>query len=344
MATSTSRPRGARAAKVTQKTRPVKGAQKPEPETPRITPTQLAAVRIGIHTSVRGGLEQAAERAYRLGCAAFQIFSSSPRQWRPWELSPNTCQQMKCLRERYALSPLVIHDSYLINLAASDPVVHARSREAFRAEIDRALLLGADYLVMHPGTSSLPRERALDNLAAAIRECAAGVDWNGLTLLIENTGGGSTRLGGSFGELAQLLQRLAGLPVGVCIDTCHCWIAGYDIVSPSGYEETIRELDAEIGLQRVRVIHTNDTDSRRGSHWDRHQHIGEGKLGLQTFKRWLNDPRMAGKAFILETPLDEEGDDQRNVQVLIALVEGSPARVESAAVTKLQRRLSARGR
>jgi deoxyribonuclease-4 len=291
-------------------------------------------VRIGIHTSTRGGVEFAAERAHQLGCDTFQIFSSSPRQWKPYTVTPRSCEEMKRLRRLHGLGPLVVHDSYLINLSAISPAVRALSAKAFRGEIERALAIGAEYVVMHPGTSEGDREAALARLADGILAATEGLAWDGLTLLLENTGGGATRLGGSFAELRSMLERLPGIPAGVCIDTCHCWIAGYDIVDPAGYEATIAELDATVGLTRVHVMHVNDTVSNRGSHWDRHQHIGEGQLGLATFARWLNDPRMAGKAFILETPRDTEEDEKKNLAALRALVGRSAREVQEEVVAR----------
>lgn len=279
-----------------------------------------SVLRLGVHTSVAGGVEMAAQRACELGATALQIFSSSPRQWRAAPVPEASCREMRRLRAAYDLSPLVIHDNYLINLAAAKPEVHEKSMVAFRGELERAIAIGAEYLVMHPGSSTGgDHDEAKRRLVESIRTCAEGLEWGNLTLLIENTAGGGSHLGGSFEEVAELIDGLEGLPVGACIDTCHTWVAGYDLVSLDGYEQTVRNLDATVGLDHVAVFHVNDAKAECGSRLDRHEHIGQGKLGAEFFARLLRDPRFAGKAFIAETPVDEEGDDRRNLDRLRSL-------------------------
>jgi deoxyribonuclease IV len=287
-------------------------------------PPRLTSRRIGIHTSSAGGVQNAAERAYRLGCNTFQIFSSSPRQWAPYELGQPQCDEMNRLRAQYDLKPLAIHTNYLVNLASSNEIFLHKSMQAFRGEVERALALCADYLVLHPGSfRGADREQGLLRTAAAIAASTQGLDLakGGLTILIENTAGAEFSLGGSFEQVAELLRRLDGIvPVGACIDTCHTHVAGYDIVSQEGLEETVRQLDATIGLSRVKVWHCNDAKAARGSRLDRHQHIGKGSIGKESFRRLLNDVRLAHAAFIAETPIDTPGDDRRNVAALKTLV------------------------
>lgn len=287
-------------------------------------PPRRTSRRIGIHTSIAGGVQNAAERAYRLGCSAFQIFSSSPRQWAPYELSCPDCDELICLREKYDLKPLAIHVNYLVNLAASNELFLEKSLVAFRGELERALALRAEYLVLHPGSfRGDGREKGLLRVAAAIAASTQGLDLakNNLTVLIENTAGAEFSLGGSFDQVAEVLDRLRGiLPIGACIDTCHTHVAGYDLISEEGYAQTIAALDATIGLANVRVWHCNDAKAARGSKLDRHEHIGKGQLGRSTFRRLLNDPRLAHAAFIAETPIDQPGDDRRNVDALKRLV------------------------
>jgi deoxyribonuclease IV len=284
----------------------------------------LTSRRIGIHTSCAGGVHNAAERAYRLGCNTFQIFSSSPRQWAPNELSLPQCDEFKQLREKYDLKPLVIHTNYLINLAATNETFLKKSIEAFRGEVERALTLCADYLVQHPGSfRGADREAGLLQTAAAIAAATQGLDLarHGLTILMENTAGAEFSLGGSFEQVAEVLQRLRGLvPVAACIDTCHTHVSGYDIVGETGMNETLTYLDETIGLKNVPVWHCNDAKAPRGSKLDRHHHVGKGTIGLAPFKRLLNDPRLAHAAFIAETPIDAPGDDRRNVVTLKKLV------------------------
>jgi deoxyribonuclease-4 len=284
----------------------------------------LTSRRIGIHTSSAGGVQLAAERAYRLGCNTFQIFSSSPRQWAPYELNRPHCDEMKRLRDQYDLKPLVIHTNYLVNLAGVNQVFLKKSVDAFRGEIERALALCAEYLVLHPGSfRGSDREQGLLRTAAAIAAAAQGLDLakGGLAILIENTAGAEYSLGGSFDQVAEVLEYLRHLvPVAACIDTCHTHVAGYDIVSPQGMQDTLKHLDETVGLKNVPVWHCNDAKAARGSKLDRHQHIGQGSIGLETFRRLLNDPRLSGAAFIAETPIDQPGDDRRNVAALRKLV------------------------
>src|SRR5438445_1753065 len=225
---------------------------------PRRRP-KLTARRIGIHTSSSGGVENAAERAYRLGCNTFQIFSSSPRQWKPYELGRPQCEQMNRLRAQHDLKPLVIHTNYLINLAGTSELFLRKSIEAFRGEIERALALCAEYLVLHPGSfRGTDRNKGLLQTAAAISAASNGLDLakGNLSILIENTAGAEFSLGGSFEQVAEVIDRLRGVvPVGACIDTCHTHVAGYDIVSKDGVYQTLQHLDATIGLNQVKVWH-----------------------------------------------------------------------------------------
>jgi deoxyribonuclease-4 len=287
-------------------------------------PPKLTARRIGIHTSSAGGVQNAAERAFRLGCNTFQIFSSSPRQWKPYELGRPQCEQMNRLRAKYDLKPLVIHTNYLVNLAGTSELFLRKSIEAFRGEIERALALCAEYLVLHPGSfRGTDREKGLLQTAAAISAASNGLDLakGGLTILIENTAGAEYSLGGSFEQVAEVIEHLRNhVPVAACIDTCHVHVAGYDIVSEAGFAETMRQLDATIGLKNVPVWHCNDAKAACGSKLDRHQHIGKGTIGCEPFRRLLNDSRVAHAAFIAETPIDEPGDDRRNVAALKKLV------------------------
>jgi deoxyribonuclease IV len=290
---------------------------------PKKAPSRTAR-RIGIHTSIAGGVENAAERAFRLGCSAFQIFSSSPRQWAPYTLGRSQCEAMTLLRQKYDLHPLVIHSNYLINLAGANEAFRRKSIAAFRGELERGLALCADYLVLHPGSfRGLSREEGLVRSASAIEEASRGLHLSrsGLTILIENTAGAEFSLGATFEQVAELLELLrTHVPVAACIDTCHTHVAGYDIVSSEGRDLTLRHLDQTIGFQNVPVVHANDAKAERGSRLDRHEHIGQGNLGLPAFRALLNHPRLKRAAFIAETPIDDPGDDFRNVAALKQLV------------------------
>lgn len=285
--------------------------------------------RIGIHTSTAGGVEMAAERAYRLGANTFQIFSSSPRQWQPYSLAPAQCDAMRGLREKYGIGPMAIHSSYLVNLASATPEFHRKSVKAFRGELERALALCAEFLVLHPGSfRGRSREEGLELVARSIAEAAEGLELekSNLHVLIENTAGSEFSLGGSFDQVAHLLQYLRPVcPVGACIDTCHTHVSGYDIVSETGWHETMQKLDKTIGLKNVMVWHCNDAKDARGSKRDRHEHIGKGTIGLEPFRRLLNDPRTEHAAFIAETPIEDPGDDLRNIETLKSLVQVATA-------------------
>jgi len=232
---------------------------------------------------------------------------------------------MRGLREKYGIGPMAIHSSYLVNLASATPEFHRKSVKAFRGELERALALCAEFLVLHPGSfRGRSREEGLELVARSIAEAAEGLELekSNLRVLIENTAGSEFSLGGSFDQVAHLLHYLRPVcPVGACIDTCHTHVSGYDIVSEDGWHETMQKLDETIGLKNVMVWHCNDAKDARGSKRDRHEHIGKGTIGLEPFRRLLNDPRTEHAAFIAETPIDEPQDDLRNIETLKSLVE-----------------------
>jgi deoxyribonuclease IV len=279
--------------------------------------------RIGVHLSTAGGCWRAVERAVECGANTFQIFSASPRMWKANPVKPEDADKMKAARAEHNVGPLCIHASYLINVCAQDETVRKNSVAAFRGEVERALALGAEFLVLHPGSwRGLTRDEGIALAAKSIEEAIAGLAWQGtdFKILIENTAGAEFSLGGSFEQVGELVARLkACAPVGVCLDTCHVHVAGYDIVSEEGYAETMKQIESTIGFADVRVWHCNDAKAERGSKLDRHQHIGEGTIGAAAFRRLLRDVRWAHCAFIAETPVDDPGDEQRNVSVLRTL-------------------------
>jgi deoxyribonuclease-4 len=286
-------------------------------------------LRIGIHTSTAGSLEKAAIKAVELGANTFQIFSASPRMWRTKTPDPAKIELLKRQREQHDLHPLVIHGSYLINLGSPPSVIREKSIDGFRGELERALLIGADYLVAHPGNyKGLTVEGGIVNvaegMAVAWREVDERLKKNAkLTILLENTAGAGAQLGGNFEELAtirQLVSPYLDVPVGFCLDTCHCYVSGLDISTEAGLQAMVRDAAATLGLENIPVMHTNDAKTALGSRCDRHANIGAGYIGLEGFRRILNHPELSGKAFILETPVDEPGDDLRNVKALKELV------------------------
>jgi deoxyribonuclease-4 len=281
--------------------------------------------RIGVHLGTAGGASNAVERAREIGANTFQIFSSSPRMWRAPKVDPKQAARMRELRTKLDVGPLVIHTSYLVNVCSQSEEIREKSVAAFRGEIERALAFGAEYLVLHPGSwNGLTRDEGLKLAADSIKRAIDGLPWQetGFHILIENTAGAQFSLGGSFEQVAELVTLLRTCaPVGVCLDTCHTHVAGYDLVTDEGYEETMAKVGATVGFDAVKVWHCNDAKAARGSKLDRHEHIGQGTMGVEPFRRLLNDARFAHAAFIAETPVDEPGDEERNVRVLKSLVE-----------------------
>jgi deoxyribonuclease-4 len=279
---------------------------------------------IGVHTSIAGGLTGAVRSAKEKGCDAFQIFARNPRGWMERPLTGEEVAKFRDAREQAELWPLAIHSVYLINLAAQDPLVLARSRQAFRQELERGLLLGADYLVVHPGNpKSAPAEAGIATAAESIREAASGLKLDGkLTILIENTAGQGSSIGCDFEQVADLLAMLDDLPVGVCLDTAHTLASGYDIATAEGLRKTCRAIDRSFGFERVKLIHSNDSKAPLGSRVDRHQHIGLGHIGEEGFRRLTHSLKFRRVPFILETPVDKERDDIWNVERLRELSAG----------------------
>ncbi len=286
----------------------------------------MAKKRIGVHVGTAGGCFTAVQRAADAGANTFQIFSSSPRQWKAGPVKPEEAAKMREARERLEVNPVSIHASYLINLCSQTESVRVNSIDAFRGEVERALALSAEYLVLHPGSwKGLTRDEGLRLAAEGMERAIGGLPWqdHDFRILIENTAGAEFSLGGSFDQVAELVATLqVCAPVGVCLDTCHTHVAGYDLVTTEGYEETMRQVGETVGFDAVKVWHCNDAKAAMGSKLDRHEHIGEGTIGAAAFKRLLHDARFEHAAFIAETPVDEPGDEMRNVMALRALSAG----------------------
>jgi deoxyribonuclease-4 len=280
-------------------------------------------LRIGIHTSIAGALEKAAHKARELGANTFQIFSSSPRQWKASVPTAQAIAALQRAREKYDLAPLVIHDNYLINLASAHENVRKLSIEAFRGELMRAIAIGAEYLVAHPGNyKGCSVEQGIFNFVEGVAAAASGLTFEKLTLLVENTVGAGAQLGSRFEELHVIREygsKITDLPIGFCLDTCHLLASGYDIATADGLKQTVAEIERLLGIENVPVVHANDSKAALGSHVDRHENIGEGYIGLEGFRRILAHPKLRSKAFILETPVEKDGDDQRNLDTLKSL-------------------------
>jgi deoxyribonuclease-4 len=244
--------------------------------------------------------------------------------WRASMPATHEVAALRRARERLDLQPLAIHVNYLINLASLDPVIREKSVAAFRGELERAAAIGAEYLVTHPGSyRGQPVEQAIAAFVLGLAEAAIGLA-RPVTVLVENTAGSGQHVGCRLEELRlirDLAARETDLEIGYCLDTCHLLAAGFDIATEAGLATTIAKADSILGLKNVRIIHANDSKGPLGSHLDRHANIGEGHIGAEGFHRILTHAKLRDKPFILETPVDEEGDDRRNVEALKKLAQ-----------------------
>jgi deoxyribonuclease IV len=240
--------------------------------------------------------------------------------WRAKSPDAMQIRGMRAVRERCDLYPLSIHASYLINLASVDAVIRPKSIAAFRGEIERAEAIGAEYLVAHPGScAGRCADEGVAAVALALQEAAAGMGPLRVKVLLENTAGSGAALGSRLDELRRirdLTGELCDLGVGYCLDTCHLLAAGFDVVTEAGLRETIRQIETVLDLEHVHLFHANDSKTGRGSRVDRHANIGAGHIGREGFRRILTHPKLRVKPFVLETPVDEPGDDRRNLDAL----------------------------
>jgi len=275
-----------------------------------------------------GGLFKAIESGQKVGCDVVQIFTKSPQQWQAKPLTDADVEAFRRAQEEIGIPCIAAHDSYLINPAAADPALLKRSRDALVDEMRRCARLGIPCVVMHLGAcGESPEKEALGRLIESVRvvleRTASEHDGPLPNLLLETTAGQGTTLGYRFEHLAAVFDSLpADARIGACLDTCHIFVAGYELRDDAGYTATMAEFDRLIGFRRLRLIHANDSRRERGSRIDRHHHIGQGEIGLEGFRRLLNDPRTAGVPVVLETP--KEGEmDRVNLAALRALVNGS---------------------
>jgi len=269
--------------------------------------------------SIAGGLHLALERGAALGCFAVQIFVKNQRQWAARPLGDDEARAFRAARRSTGVRAVFAHASYLINLASPDPIAWERAVSFFTDELERAEALGLSCVAIHPGSHlGAGIEAGLDRVARAVREVLRRTRGYRVRVALENTAGGGGTLGRTFGELGALLTRLQGARrVGVCLDTCHLFAAGYDIRSAAGYHAAMDECAREVGMSRVLAFHLNDAQASLGSGLDRHEHIGRGHLGLPAFRLLLNDPRFATVPKVLETPKDPEPQaDLRNLATL----------------------------
>ncbi len=280
--------------------------------------------RLGLHTGIGGGIFNSVREAAAKGCRTWQIFSRNPRGWTARPLTETEIALFKDARQETGLDPCVIHACYLINLAASAEEVRAKSIAAFRDEIERGLAIGADYLVVHPGSArGASVEQAISHCGSAIHEAASGLEdrmWHAdLHILIENTAGQGEQIGRDFAQVRDILALCPDLPMGMCLDTAHSFAAGYDWRDEKLARRAFKELDSHVGFDRIKVVHFNDSKAAFESRVDRHWHIGQGEIGSVGLARVLNHPKLRHLPFILETPQDSPGADLSNLAAARAL-------------------------
>lgn len=280
--------------------------------------------RIGFHAPIAGGLQNALLKAQSLGADTVQMFSRNPRGWTARPLADEEVERFRTVREETRISPVVIHCNYLVNLAAADEIIREKSRKAFREEVERALTLGADYLVVHPGSARGSCEQdAIATCAESLKVACEGLTLDGFRILLENTAGQGECIGHRFEHLREIIKLCPELSPGVCLDTAHAFTAGYDIRERDGFEATFESLEKNVGLSHVRAVHFNDSKADYNSRVDRHWHIGLGHIGSEALSRVARHPSLSHAAFLLETPQDELGDDARNLEALRSFIQSA---------------------
>lgn len=293
-------------------------------------------MRLGAHESIAGGLHRALDRAQSVGCDAVQIFVRPPRTWAAPRLTSEGVARFKARAAETGIRPVVGHTSYLLNLSSPKDDLWRKSRDMLIVELERCEAVGAPWLVLHPGAHvGTGEEAGLERMARALGEVHAAASGLQAQILLETTAGQGTRLGYRFEHLAWLLENTPqGERLGVCLDTCHVFAAGYDLRTAEGYEETMDAFERIIGLERLKVVHLNDSKLELGSRRDRHEHIGEGHIGLEGFRRILNDRRLAGLPGLLETPKGEDlHKDRESLALLRSLQEArAPKRAGESAL------------
>jgi len=280
--------------------------------------------RIGFHAPIKGGVHNALVVAKDTGCDTVQLFSRNPRGWMAKPLTLEDVLLFRKIRKQTKLSPVLIHCNYLVNLAAADDLMLEKSRASFREEVERALLLGVDYLVVHPGSARGACEADGISLAAkSLKVACKGLKFESLRILLENTAGQGDCIGHRFEHLQEIMRACPKLPLGVCLDTAHAFTAGYDIREEDGLAALIQRIQKTVGLRNLRAIHFNDSRAAYNSRVDRHWHIGEGHIGADALRRVAQHPKLKHAAFILETPYDDPRADIKNLAMLRSFVSKS---------------------
>ncbi|MBU1726105.1 MAG: deoxyribonuclease IV [Candidatus Omnitrophica bacterium] len=273
---------------------------------------------LGMHISGAGKIYQTLDLAHELGCNTMQIFSRSPQRWRDADLDPRDIEEFRSRNAKLKISPVFIHVPYLINLASPDPKLYKASIKAYIEDIGEAGAMQADYIVTHMGSHKDTSEEAgIERLIKALNSIIEQTKGSSVGILLENTSGSGSWLGYKFSHHREIIAGLKHKErVGLCIDTAHAYLAGYDIASKNGLEAMLEEIDREVGLRLIKLIHLNDACGRLGSLHDRHDHIGKGSIGLAGMRRIINHPKLRDLPFILETPKKKEGDETRNLKAV----------------------------
>jgi deoxyribonuclease-4 len=296
-----------------------------------------ARPRVGLHMGIAGGLHNALLKARLLGADAVQIFSRNPRGWKARPLDTEEVEHFKRVRAETCVAPVAIHANYLINLSAADAEIREKSVASFREELERGLALGADFLVVHPGSArGACEEDAIRTCAESLKEACEGIALGGFRILIENTAGQGECIGHRFEHLREIAALCEELNLGVCLDTAHAFTAGYDIRESEGLEAALDSLDSNVGLRNVLAVHFNDSRAEYNSRVDRHWHIGRGHIGADALRRVASHARLAHAAFLLETPSDETCDDACNLAALRSFVSDAPTEPKEDAPTELK--------
>jgi len=275
----------------------------------------MILIKLGMHVSIMGTIDQAADRAREIGCDTFQMFTRNPRGWKFRKLNPDEAKEFKRKIDSYGLKPVVAHMPYLPNLSSPRKIIYNKSLRSLSAELDRCAALGVPYIVTHLG-SHLGKgpEIGLERIVTAVNQ-AISRDKSDVMLLLENTAGTKNSMGSTFDEIKRILDRLENKKrVAVCFDTAHAFAAGYDLRTAEKVSETIADFDETLGLDLLKVIHLNDSKGELGSGRDRHEHIGMGHIGEEGFRALFKHEALRGLPFIMETPIDERRDDVGNMR------------------------------
>ncbi len=273
---------------------------------------------LGIHISGVGKISEAPGYAAELGCNTMQVFLRSPQKWRDGFLEPKVIKEFKAKQEAFGIKPIFIHIPYCLNLASPNPRLYGVSIEAYIEDILEASSLNADYLVTHMGSHKETSEQeGIKRLSEALNRILEKTKSSKVGILLENTSGSGSWLGYKFIHHKEIIKNIEQKErIGLCFDTAHAYLAGYDLATQQGLKGVLNEIDEMAGLNLIKLIHLNDAKGKLGSHHDRHEHIGKGGIGLEGMRRIINHPKLRNIPFILETPKDSETADKKNLEMV----------------------------